>query len=80
MGTIKVIKDENRQLDKLCELNVQEQARHVCRTTIVRDAWARDQSLTVHGWVYGLQDGLLHDLGFCVANKQELSDIDKQLV
>ncbi len=64
---------EGQQLDKLCELNVLEQAKHVCRSTIVQDAWARGQPLTVHGWVYGLQDGLLHDLGFCVSQPEEMA-------
>ncbi|MDA1081659.1 MAG: carbonate dehydratase [Gemmatimonadetes bacterium] len=50
--------------DRLCEANVLEQARNVCGTTIVQDAWARGQSLTVHGWIYGLHDGRLRDLGF----------------
>jgi carbonic anhydrase len=50
-------------VDRLCELNVIEQARNVCQTTIVQDAWRRDQPLTVHGWIYGLRDGLLRDLG-----------------
>ncbi|MGA9852606.1 MAG: carbonate dehydratase [Gammaproteobacteria bacterium] len=66
------LKEEKQQLDTLCELNVVEQANHVCRSTIVQDAWARGQSLTVHGWVYGLQDGLLHDLGFCISAPQKL--------
>ena len=79
MGAIAAIGDEHGKLDKLCELNVLEQAKHVSRTTIVRYAW-HVAVTTVHGWVYGLQDGLLHDLGFCVANQQELSDIDKQSV
>jgi carbonic anhydrase len=48
--------------DLLCELNVVEQVANVCRTTIVRDAWLREQELTVHGWIYGLKDGLLRDL------------------
>ena len=52
-----------RCIDRLCELNVIEQAVHVCRTTIVQDAWTRGQSLTIHGWIYRLQDGLLRDLG-----------------
>ncbi len=52
--------------DRLCELNVVEQSVNVCHTTVVQDAWARGQDLTVHGWVYGLNDGLLHDLGFAV--------------
>lgn len=54
------------QLDRLCELNVIEQVANVCRTTIVQDAWERGQELTVHGWVYGLKDGLLSDLGVTI--------------
>jgi carbonic anhydrase len=57
-------------IDRLCELNVIEQARHVCETTVVQDAWSRGQSLTVHGWIYGLHDGRLHDVGF-VATRQD---------
>jgi carbonic anhydrase len=54
---------KDRRLDRLCELNVVEQVANVCRTTIVEDAWAAGQELTVHGVVYGLHDGLLRDLG-----------------
>ena len=54
---------EDRRLDRLCELNVAEQVANVCQTTVVEDAWARGQALTVHGLVYGLADGLLRDLG-----------------
>ena len=54
--------DSSLQVDALVELNVLEQARNVCRTTVVRDAWSRDQSVVVHGWVYGLHNGLLEDL------------------
>jgi len=54
--------DENAAVDMLCELNVIEQARDVCQTTIVQDAWRRDQPLAVHGWIYDLRDGLLRDL------------------
>jgi carbonic anhydrase len=50
------------RLDRLCELNVIEQVVNVCRTTVVEDAWRRGQPLTVHGWVYGLKDGLVRDL------------------
>lgn len=56
--------DPEAAFDRLCELNVIEQARHVCETTVVREAWARGRELAIHGWVYGLHDGLLHDLGF----------------
>ena len=52
--------------DRLCELNVREQVINVAQTTIVQDAWARGQALTVHGWIYGLEDGLLRDLDVCV--------------
>ena len=58
--------------DRLCELNVVEQARHVCETTAVRDAWARGRSLTVHGWIYGLRDGRLRDAGFVAAQPQDV--------
>ena len=54
------------RVNRLCELNVLEQAANVSETTIVRDAWARGQPLAIHGWVYGLEDGLLRDLGFAV--------------
>jgi len=47
---------------RLCELNVIEQVRHVCESTAVQDAWARAQPLEVHGWIYGLEDGLLRDM------------------
>jgi carbonic anhydrase len=53
---------EEAQADRLCELNIIEQVYNVCLTTIVRDAWERGQPLHVHGWVYGLKDGLLQDL------------------
>ncbi|MEO7151336.1 MAG: carbonate dehydratase, partial [Burkholderiaceae bacterium] len=50
-----------------------EQARNVCQTTIVQDAWARGQSLVVHGWFYGLHDGLLHDLRMTVAGAADMA-------
>lgn len=59
--------DASMRLDALVELNVLEQARNVCRTTVVRDAWQRGQAVTVHGWVYGLHNGLLGDLSMTVS-------------
>jgi carbonic anhydrase len=56
------IGDASRRIDRLCELNVGEQVSNVLRTTIVEEAWARGQPLTVHGWIYGIHDGLLRDL------------------
>jgi carbonic anhydrase len=54
------------QVDALVELNVLDQARNICRTTVAQDAWQRGQPVSVHGWVYGLHDGLLQDLSFSV--------------
>jgi carbonic anhydrase len=62
-----------KQHDALCELNVIEQVRHVAQTSAVQDAWARGQDLTVHGWVYGIQDGFLRDLKVSV-DRTELLD------
>jgi carbonic anhydrase len=61
-----------QRLDHLCELNVVEQVVNVCQTTSVQDAWARGQAVTVHGWVYGLEDGLVRDMGISIASPDEL--------
>jgi carbonic anhydrase len=63
---------QDRRVDALCELNVIEQARNACQTTIVQDAWARGQELVVHGWFYGLYNGLLQDLQITVAGAAEM--------
>jgi len=57
------ITDVPGKTNRLCELNVIEQVRHVCQTTIVQEAWVRGQTLAIHGWIYGLHDGRLRDLG-----------------
>ena len=54
--------DVDQRINRLAELNVMEQVRNIARTTIVQDAWRRDQPLELHGWIYGLEDGLIHDL------------------
>ncbi len=64
--------DPNLRHDRLCELNVIEQVVNVCQTTIVQDAWERGQDLTVHSWVYSLQDGLVRDLGMAVSSADAL--------
>lgn len=61
------IPDPAARMNRLCELNVVEQVRHVCETSIVQDAWERGQPLAVHGLIYGLDDGRLRDLGASVA-------------
>jgi carbonic anhydrase len=58
---------------RLCELNVIEQVANVCETTVVRDAWARGQTLSVHGWIYGLHDGRMRDLGITVDGLDRLA-------
>ena len=65
--------DPTARIDRLCELNVIEQVANVCQTTIVADAWDRGQSLMVHGWVYGLKDGLVRDLSTTVSNAAEIA-------
>ena len=60
--------EATERIDRLCELNVIEQVANVCQTTVVVDAWERGQSLRVHGWVYGLKDGLVRDLGTTAAS------------
>ncbi|TMP44105.1 carbonate dehydratase [Pseudoalteromonas citrea] len=63
-----------KQCDALCELNVIDQVRNVCQTNIVQDAWRRGQNLTIHGWVYGLADGLLHELNARAAKPEQIAD------
>jgi len=63
--------DDFDAADRLCELNVIEQVANVCHTTIARDAWERGQELSVHGWIYGIQDGILRDLRVSVSDFSE---------
>ncbi len=69
---IDALSTEAERHDRLCELNVIEQVVNVSRTTVVRQAWARGQAVSVHGWVYGLDDGLLHDLSLCITADDEI--------
>ena len=64
--------DLEARVNKLCELNAIEQAVHVCKSTVVQDAWERDQTLAIHALVYGLDDGRLRDLGFSVTSARDL--------
>lgn len=67
------IGDEQKRLERLCELNIIEQVVNVCQTTIVEGAWTRGQRLAVHGWIYSLTDGLLRDLAVCITGPDEIS-------
>ncbi len=62
------VQSEDDRFNLLCELNVVEQVNNICHTTIVKNAWESGQVLTVHGWVYSLQSGLLKDLNACKSN------------
>ncbi len=66
-------RDDAHQLRRLCELNVIEQVVNACQTTIVQSAWQREQSLTVHGWMYGLADGLLRDAGMTITQSEDIA-------
>src|SRR5437667_3570807 len=74
---LEALASETQRHDRLCELNVIEQVVNVSQTTVVRQAWDRGQGLAVHGWIYGLRDGLLRDLDVCVTGETELPACDK---
>lgn len=71
-GCIDACADRSGRGDLLCELNVIEQVLNVGRTTVVQDAWARGQKVSLHGWIYSLKDGLLRDLGMCCPDEEAL--------
>ena len=66
---------ESCQGDRLCEINVIEQVVNVCHTTVVQDAWERGQQVSVHGFVYGLDDGILHNLNVSMSCVEDISDV-----
>jgi carbonic anhydrase len=72
--------DLNQQVDRLCELNVIEQTLNVCETTVIQDAWARGQSLQVHGWIYGLNDGLIRDLKITMDSPDDMAAIYQRAI
>ena len=72
--------DDDQRLNALCELNVLEQSHNACETTVVQDAWARGQSVVVHGWVYGLRDGLLKNLGVTMDRPDAVIDVFRAAV
>lgn len=64
----------HQKLDRLCELNVIEQSVNLCETTIVQQAWANGQELTIHGWIYGLGDGMVNDLEFNASSAEAVAE------
>lgn len=68
------IHNEKEKINRLCELNVIEQVVNVCHTTVVQGAWKSNKELAVHGWIYGIEDGILKDLDICVTNPEDIPD------
>lgn len=68
------LKTSEERVNLLCELNVKSQVANVCHTNIVQNAWARGQSLAVHGWIYGVRDGLLQDLDVTVDSLDQIAE------
>ncbi|HEY2867264.1 MAG TPA: carbonic anhydrase, partial [Pyrinomonadaceae bacterium] len=79
-GDILTQLDEKARLDKLCELNVIEQVINVCETTPLEDAWSRGQSVTVHGLIYGLSDGILRDLDVSVDRPTDRNELRQKFL
>ncbi|WP_339847999.1 carbonate dehydratase [uncultured Halopseudomonas sp.] len=71
---LKLIDDEETELDRMCELNVIRQVANVSHTSIVQNAWHRDQPLTVHGFIYGIKDGQLKDLDVTVNGPEQIPE------
>jgi len=69
---LSAIEDLKARTDRLAELNVEAQVANVCHTTIVQDAWRRGQTVTIHGWIYSLSDGLLRDLGMVIESPDQV--------
>ena len=72
------IADETRRIDRLCELNVIQQARNVASDVFVQEAWARGQTLSIHGWIYSLENGLVNDLGITIRNREDLERLKRK--
>ena len=73
------ISDGEERANELCRLNVAEQVLNVAETTVVQDAWGRGQELCIHGWIYGLKDGIIRDLEISVIRDEQLSDLRRRL-
>jgi carbonic anhydrase len=70
--------DPQARYDRLVELNVHRQVFNVCHTNIVQNAWARGEKLAVHGWIYGLRDGILRDMNLCISSAAQIDEIYAQ--
>lgn len=78
-GQLEALDSEEARLNLFCELNVLQQVFNVCSTTIVQGAWRREQELSVHGWVYGLNDGIIKDLHMEISHPEQLDPLYRML-
>lgn len=69
--------DEKAAQAKLCELNVRAQVRSLCQTKVMNEAWGRGQEVDVHGWIYGVGDGLIRDLGYQAASPEDFRQLEQ---
>ena len=74
---IDALQNQKEKINLLCELNVVEQVANICHTSIVQRAWKTGQELSVHGWIYSIEDGILKDLDVCITNLDEISQIHR---
>lgn len=72
-AVLQVAGSEAEKLDRLCELNVVEQAHNVCHSSVVQAAWENGQDLAVHGWIYRIQDGLIRDMNVTITGPDEIA-------
>lgn len=68
LAMLEALPDEESRINRLCELNVVEQVHNICHTTVLQEAWNRGQAVTVHGWIFGLDDGIINDLGVSISH------------
>ena len=73
-----VIAEEEKRIDRLCELNVAEQVKNLGNISIVQNAWLSGQPLVLHSWIYNISDGLLNDLGFSITSAAEMRELEKK--
>jgi carbonic anhydrase len=74
---LKDVIDEYKRLNLLCEMNVREQVANLAKTTIVQNAWHRGQELSLHGWVYGISNGLIRDLGVTISGMEPVDRMQR---
>jgi carbonic anhydrase len=77
---LNAIPEQDAKLDMLCQLNVAEQVLNVGETTIVQDAWSRGQPIAIHGWIYGLKDGIIRDLDISIKTAAELAGLRERFL